>query len=86
MDPFQDSILGPDDVARLVYHHYPEYDGKPLTITPLMGMTNLTFKVFAEDMSLVVRIFLGKFDRKNENTILKELSDKGIAPRCYFMT
>ena len=63
------------------------YVADQITLTPLMGMTNLTFRVSMPGKdNLVFRIFQGLIDRKNENLLLAELIANGISPKCYFMS
>ena len=82
-----DEVPKQKDIPALIKKHIEGYDADQIVLTPLLGMTNQTFKVSAPGKKpLVFRIFQGIFDRKKENMLLAELSANGIAPKCFFMS
>lgn len=66
-----DEIPKQKDIPTLIEKHIGGYDVDQIVLTPLLGMTNQTFKVSAPGKKpLVFRIFQGVFDRKKENLLL----------------
>ena len=82
-----DEIPKLKDIPFIIQKHIGGYDAHQVVLTPLFGITNQTYKVSAAGKNpLVFRLFQGLFDRKKENMVMAELSARGIAPKCFFMS
>ncbi len=69
-----DDLCIEDEIKRIVNSHLEDYPYDKISITPLSGLTNETFKITCEGkQTLIFRKFGGMLDRDIENQIFRAL-------------